>query len=159
MRRMAWSKFEDHKILVGVQRCEYANMLLMLLIHFWGFVMLYGSYEKLAGCLLMWDRNKSLRVFEFDLEIHSVLACFILQTDTSKISCLLFVIYTPITKDNVVRVCNQHKRTEAHMLQLCSYSQAIIHQSKFNKSSCLEIFMMQFLVLISFSIWNMKIYR
>jgi hypothetical protein len=60
----------------------------------------------------------SLRAFEFDLEIHSVLACFILQTDTSKISCLLFVIYTPITKDNVVRVCNQHKRTGAHMLQL-----------------------------------------
>jgi hypothetical protein len=94
----------------------------------------------------------SLGVFEFDLEIHCVLACFILQTDTSKISCLLFVIYTPITKDNVVRVCNHHKRTEAHMLQLCSYSQAIIRQSKFNKSSCLEIFMIQFLVLTSFEI-------
>jgi hypothetical protein len=53
MRRMSWSKFENHKILVGVQRCEYANMLLMLLIDFRGFVMLYGSYEKLAGCLIM----------------------------------------------------------------------------------------------------------
>jgi len=75
----------------------------------------------------------SLLAFEFDLEIHSVLACFILQTDTSKISCLLFAIYTAITKDNVVRICNQHKRTGAHMLQLCSYSPPIIHQSKFNK--------------------------
>jgi len=45
IRRMSWSKFKDYKILVGV--------LLMLLIDFWGFVMLYGSYEQLAGCLIM----------------------------------------------------------------------------------------------------------
>jgi hypothetical protein len=33
------------------------------------------------------------------------------QAKCLKASCLPFAIYTPVTKDNVVRVCNQHKRT------------------------------------------------